>query len=124
MEYDFYAEEQILSDYSSFSKQQASLCQIEALEDSKIMSLSFEAVEMLYTKVPIMYKLATSSLDAVYVLNFEKYSDLVLLDLEARYQKFMTQKAKIARRIPQYMVASYLGISPEALTRLRRRIGL
>jgi CRP-like cAMP-binding protein len=122
--FDFYEEGRLVSDYVSFVRQSPGRCQIEALQNTTILSLSFASVNILYDKVPAMYKTVTYSLDVLYLSHFEKYSSVLLDDLETRYKNFLQKRPSVASRIPQYMIASYLGISPEALTRLRRRIGL
>jgi hypothetical protein len=71
-----------------------------------------------------MYKTVTTTLDFLYVTNSEKYTSILLDDMETRYKNFLLKKANFVNRIPQYMIASYIGVSAEALTRLRRTIGI
>ncbi len=48
-------------------------------------------------------------------------ASLLVLSAEERYARFVAARPDVARRVPQYLIASYLGITPEALSRIRRR---
>lgn len=49
-------------------------------------------------------------------------TEFITLKPEKRYEKLQQQNPKLLNRVPQYQVASYLGITPEALSRIRNRI--
>lgn len=122
--YEFYEEGQVVGDYISFISRQPGQSWIQALEDATIFEISYEDVEAMYLRFPLFYRLATENLNRVYIRNFEKYSSVLLDDLKTRYLQFLEKRASVASRVPQYMIASYLGVSPEALTRVRRSLGM
>ena len=122
--YEFYEEGQVVGDYISFISRQPGQSWIQALEEATIFEISYENVEKMYQRFPLFYRLATENLNRVYIRNFEKYSSVLLDDLKTRYLQFLEKRASVARRVPQYMIASYLGVSPEALTRVRRSLGM
>ena len=49
-------------------------------------------------------------------------SRLLTLQPEDRYRRFVETRPEVVRRVPQYLIASYLGLTPESLSRIRRRI--
>lgn len=122
--YEFYEEGQVVGDYISFITRQPGQSWIQALEDSIILEIGYEDLEKMYQQFPDFYRLATENLNRVYIRNFDKYSSVLLDDLKTRYLGFLEKRASIASRVPQYMIASYLGVSPEALTRVRRSLGM
>jgi CRP/FNR family transcriptional regulator, anaerobic regulatory protein len=122
--YEFFEENQLVSDYNSFSGQTPATCTIEALEESDMIWISFQDLEEIYRRHPVMYQTVTRSLDALFVRNFDRYISVLKDSLETRYRAFLETRPGLSQRIPQYMIASFLGITPEALTRLRRQIGM
>jgi CRP-like cAMP-binding protein len=58
----------------------------------------------------------------LFMLVSEKYEDLLLKSPEERYLNLIENRSNVIQNIPQYMIASYLGITPEALSRIRRRL--
>jgi CRP-like cAMP-binding protein len=54
----------------------------------------------------------------------QRVKSLLLDDAERRYQKLVENRPELPQRVPQYLVAKYLGISPETLSRIRKKISL
>ncbi|MET0243121.1 MAG: hypothetical protein ABW174_06620 [Flavitalea sp.] len=52
----------------------------------------------------------------------KRLTTTVSLSLEERYEKFINKYPQIAQRVPQHMIASYMGLTPETLSRVRKRI--
>jgi hypothetical protein len=61
-------------------------------------------------------------LSMIYINNFERTVSLLLDSAETRYLKVLSNRPEIVQEVPLYMVASYLGITPEALSRVRNKI--
>ena len=57
-----------------------------------------------------------------YVAMFDRMQSLSLLSYKERYLQLQQNTPTILQRVPQYMIASYLGITPEALSRLRKKL--
>ena len=57
-----------------------------------------------------------------YVAMFDRMQSLSLLTYKERYLQLQQKTPDVLQRVPQYMIASYLGITPEALSRLRKRM--
>jgi len=108
------------TDVESFNKQIPSKYNIEALEDTRVLLWSRESMEELVATLPAfkvyVEKLKENSLDAS--------QNRILMNIsyttEEKYQAFVTAFPDIFRRVPLHMVASYLGVSRETLSRIRR----
>ena len=55
-------------------------------------------------------------------MNAHRVNLLLLSDAMTRYKKFLSEEPELQHRVPQYMIASYLGMTPETLSRIRRKI--
>jgi CRP-like cAMP-binding protein len=106
-------------DPESYNNQTPSKYNIEALEDAELLLWSRENFEELMVAIPVFKsyseKLKESSLGAS--------QDRILMNIsytaEEKYQAFITSFPDVFRRIPLHMVASYLGVSRETLSRIR-----
>jgi CRP-like cAMP-binding protein len=110
-----------ISDFISFMSGQPSNCYIEALEDSELIRFSKEKWDEL---------LATSSnfrqiIEALTSKNFEAHQNRIFSNIsepaEVRYEKFVQQYPTLYNRIPLYMIASFLGLTRETLSRVRKQ---
>jgi len=110
-----------LSDYFSFAKQTPSLYSIQAVEKSLVVAINFQQQECLLAEVPQMERyfrmmmqraLAASQLRVKLIYEFSK---------EEMYTHFLTSYPGFFQRVPQYMIASYLGLTPEYLSELRKK---
>ena len=110
-----------LSDYFSFSKQKPSGYSIQAIEKSLIVAIDYQRQDELFAELPklesyfrIMMQraLAASQLRVKLIYEFSK---------EEMYTHFVTSYPQFFQRVPQYMIASYLGLTPEYLSELRKR---
>ncbi len=110
-----------MSDYTSLASQQASSFYIQAIEPSEIAALSLVDEATLLEKVPAMeryFRLMHQKANAVaqYRLKF-----LYGLSREEMYREFAASFPQFVQRIPQYLLASYLGFTPEYLSQLRAK---
>ncbi|HYK75961.1 MAG TPA: Crp/Fnr family transcriptional regulator [Daejeonella sp.] len=111
-----------ISDNYSFFTSEPSSYMIDALEDSEILLLSLPDYESMVLKVPKMERylriLMQNSLIALQsrILSSLSYST------EEKYLKLLSTYPDIIHRFPQHLIASYLGIAPETLSRIRKKI--
>lgn len=120
--YHFSREECYYSDYESFLSRQPSQLYGEALEDTETVDISYEGLQMLYAGYPECERAGRLVAESLFVILSERNTSFLLQTPEQRYKKFMENFAGIVNRVPQYMIASYLGITPEALSRIRARM--
>jgi len=110
------------ADLYSFFTEEPSLFNIEALEDSEVLLINRPSWETLLEKLPVLERyfriLIQNSLIATQRRLMESLSETA----EKKYLKFMKMYPESIQRVPQHMIASYLGITRETLSRLRRDI--
>lgn len=118
----FFVEGDYLSDYSSFLTQSPGMSIIEALEETELIALDYASVQRLYKEIPALQKFGRLMAEFLFLLISERSNSLLFESPEQRYQKLVNKKSIILQRVPQYMIASYIGITPEALSRIRKRL--
>jgi len=95
---------------------------VEALEPSELVELSGPALQALQRAWPQALELILQGLAAGLARQTLREQQLLMLDATARYQRFLADEPALAQRLAQKQVASYLGITEVALSRLRRRL--
>lgn len=111
-----------ISDMFSFITGDAANYNIEAIEDSELVLISKSANEELMNKCAKYERFSRILVTGAYVALQKRINSLMSFTLEERYETFMLQYPDIARRVPQHMIASYIGLTPETLSRVRKRI--
>lgn len=119
---EFYLENDFIGNYISYQTKSISHYIIEAIEDTEIFSISFQKFESLYTSIPATKK-AADHIANFKLLNISNRNNSLLSESpEERYSKMMQERPEIISRVPQYLLAQYLGINPESLSRIRKRL--
>jgi len=120
----FYAESGILFSYAAYLSQKETEYCIQALEDSEILVakiLDFEKIVEGNYKLLLLYK---KMIDSVLVMKEEHASSFKLLNSVERYKKFVSTYPDLEKRIKQRYLASYLGITPVSLSRIRKKLSI
>lgn len=110
-----------LADYMSFIMQSPSQFYIQTVEDSEIVCLEHHKQEELFKKLPQLekyFRILMQRANAASQMRIKYFHDY---SKEDNYRVFASQFPSFIQRIPQYMLASYLGITPEYLSELRKR---
>ena len=118
----FFFEHEYASDYCSFLTRRPGLLTIKALEDSELMELNYEKVQTLYEQFPVWQKYGRLVAEYLYISVAQRTQELLLRTPEEMYIKLIEEQSPIIARIPQQYIASYLGVQPESLSRIRKRI--
>lgn len=118
----FAIEDWFISDFNSYINQEPASLYVEALEDSIVFQIAYDDVEKLCdlnARFERFFRLVAQK-------SFAYSQKRVLSNLgktaEERYVEFQELYPSIVQRVPQYALASYLGMSPEFLSKIRRRI--
>lgn len=108
--------------YESFLKQSPGIQWLETLEDADLLVLSFEDMQELYRVWPPMNVLTRKIAEQRFINAQAILSSYILDSPEERYRKFEAQHGDLLLRVPHFMIASFLGITPVSLSRIRKRI--
>ncbi|MGZ3959111.1 MAG: Crp/Fnr family transcriptional regulator [Flavisolibacter sp.] len=110
-----------LSDYTSFSAQKPSEFYIQAVEKSQIISLDYGAQEKMLQEFPVMERYFRLIHQRVHAASQNRLKALFSQTREEIYREFVKQYPEFIQRIPQYLLASFLGFTPEYLSELRAK---
>lgn len=95
---------------------------IDAIEDSEVVLIENENFKMLCAQIPQFNNLINNILQKSFVVSQNRIHANISLSAEEKYENFLIQFPTMVNRIPQHMIASYIGITPETLTRIRRNV--
>jgi len=110
-----------ISDYSSMDRQMPSEFYLQAIEASEVAVLKKSVQEELLAKVPKLERYFRAIFQRAYAASQMRVKYIYTLTREERYHHFTNSFPGFVQRIPQYMLASYLGFTPEFLSKLRAR---
>ena len=96
---------------------------IQALEPSEVLHLSFERLEQLCMQVPKFERFFRLLFQSVFSLEQRRLRALLQWPAEKRYAHFCRQYPRLSQRVAQKYIAAYLGITPEFLSVLRKKLG-
>ena len=118
----FAVEDWWISDSDSFINQIPSQLNIQAIEDSEILLISKEDKERLYLEIPEIEKLMRLKFQMSIIALQRRIIDNLSKPSDERYQDFLNKYPKTAHRLTNIQIAAYLGVTPEFISRIRRKI--
>jgi CRP-like cAMP-binding protein len=117
-----FREQLFASSYDSFLRQVPSIQTLETLEDSDLLVIGYTRMQQLYEQLPKMHILTRKVAEQRFINAQMMLSSFILDSPEERYRKFEEQHGDLLLRVPHHMIASYLGITPVSLSRIRKRL--
>jgi CRP-like cAMP-binding protein len=118
----FASEGWAISDLYSFLTGEPATYNIDAIEDSELILINKAANEELLQKMPKYETFTRLNITGAYIAMQRRLTSINSSSLEERYAAFTSLYPDIVQRVPQHMIASYLGLTPETLSRVRKRI--
>lgn len=118
----FNKENEFVCNYMSFLPQIPSNVNIQALEPTTVYAISFNDMQEFYASVEHGERFGRLGIEDVFINVISQVVSLYTDPPDLRYSKFISRFADIGQRIPQYYIASYVGIKPQSLSRIRKRI--
>ena len=118
----FAIEDWWVGDIASFSQQSPSQVYIQALEDSELLCIHHDDKEALFARVPGFERMFRLMMQRSYMVLQDRFVATLAKPADERYLDFLEKYPGIAGRVPQHYIASYLGITPEFLSRVRARL--
>lgn len=119
---EFVFENNYLSEYESFLRRTPAKVFIQALEDSVVVKFHYEHVQECYSNYPLIERFGRLIAEKFLIDAIDRMNSLLSSSPEERYNKLAEEKPELLQRVPQYMIASFIGVTPEALSRIRRRL--
>lgn len=117
----FAVEEWWTADLGSFISQTPADYNVQCLEDSVLAQIAFHDLERLYLQIPKLERFFRIIIQKAFVASQKRVIHNFSLSAKERYLKFREQYPDIEQRVPQYMMASYLGMTKEFLSKVRRQ---
>ena len=118
----FAIEDWFISDFNSYLSQSPASLFVEALEDSTVQQISYEDVENLCSQNPKFERFFRLVAQKSFAFSQRRVLSNLGKSAEERYIEFFELYPSIVQRVPQYALASYLGMSAEFLSKIRKRI--
>jgi CRP/FNR family transcriptional regulator, cyclic AMP receptor protein len=107
--------------FPSFALKEPSAAAIQSLEPSELLMISYEDRETLYKNIPAWETMDRKELEKEYIKSIRRIESLITADSRERYQLLLKDNPEMIRRLPSRIIADYLGISPETLSRLKSK---
>jgi CRP-like cAMP-binding protein len=109
-------------DFTSFITQQPGMMYTESLEQTDLLSLSYDNLQKVYERVPKMERFFRLLIQKAYAAFQKRVLQSLSMDAEQRYIAFRNAYPEMDQQISQKHIASYLGMSPEFLSTIKKRI--
>ncbi|MCF1192881.1 Crp/Fnr family transcriptional regulator [Mangrovimonas sp. AS39] len=110
------------SDLGSFSTQTPSDFNVQCLEDTELIQFSHDTIEDIYERIPKMERFFRKIIEKAFVASQKRIIRNFSMTAKERYTSFRNKYPSMDQRIPQYMIASYLGITKEFLSKIKSQL--
>lgn len=118
----FFTEGMFAGAYDSFMTAQPSRHAIEALEDCRVRVISQSDFQSLFTLVPHMNELVRKIVEERFISLHQLFTSHLLDSPEERYRGLLEHRPDLLRRVPQHQIATFLGVTPVSLSRIKGRV--
>jgi CRP/FNR family transcriptional regulator, anaerobic regulatory protein len=119
---EFFTENDIFGDYHSYLREVPSKGHIRAVEDSIILSIKKSDFEKILQKSHAMEHFGRKFLEERLLTVLINFQNNAVLSNEERYLRLVRKRPTLFQRVPQYLIASYLGLTPVGLSKIRKRL--
>jgi len=119
--YGFAKESDFVCNNESFLPQRPSRQIIQALEDCTVLVIGYNDLQKFYTSLKNGERFGRMVIEQVFVKTLQGLNSFYTDSPELRYEKFVKEYPDLMQRIPQYYIASYVGVKPQSLSRIRSR---
>jgi CRP-like cAMP-binding protein len=119
--FEFTKEGEFIADYQSFNSKTASIQNIQAIEDCEMLIINYENVQTIFNTTKKGNLMGRHIIEHRFDVMVNQLLAIYMQDHEERYKRFVEHYSDLTQRIPQYLIASYVGVKPPSLSRIRRR---
>lgn len=120
--FNFYFPNTAFSAYDSFLLRAPSSYQIQAVTDVEVLRISYEEMQAVYRESGVGNIIARKIVEGLYIAKVKRELSLLTEDAETKYVRLLKDWPELVKELPLKDIASYIGITPQALSRIRRTI--
>lgn len=120
--FDFCMEQDFTTDLESFSRKAPSASSIQTISKMGCYAISCSVIGGLMDRSPVFKGFILDLTEAFAISNIHRVQSLLTLSPEQRFTRLLETRPELLQRIPQRYIAQYLGVAPESLSRIRKRI--
>lgn len=113
---------QYLTAFDSFTQRTPSRCNIEALTDMVVWQIHHDDLQEIYKQSSVGNLVGRLMIEHLYVEKLKREFSFLSESAEERYLKLLKEQPELFQAVPLKYIASYMGITPQALSRIRKRI--
>ena len=114
--------EQFVSAYDSFLTRKPSLYELQALEDTTMLTISYENLQKVYQITTIGNLIGRLTAERLFLIKSKREQTLLQNTAEERYLNIFKYQPELIEKIPLKYISSYIGVTPQALSRIRKKI--
>ncbi len=118
----FAVEDWWISDFEAFFGGTPAQLYVEAIEDSKLLVIEKDALDLLYQRIPKFERFFRIKITSAFVALRSRILSSLQKSSKQRYLEFCQEYPNIEKRVQNYHIANYLGIKPESLSRIRKEL--
>ncbi|MEE9373826.1 MAG: Crp/Fnr family transcriptional regulator [Saprospiraceae bacterium] len=119
---EFFLEDEFTTDLFSYERGRPTVCSAKALEDVEVLMIHKDKLDAHYDKSMDMQRFGRKLVLDQFMKLMVRSKNKDILSNEDRYLRLMDRRHDLSQRVPQYMIASYLGLTPVGLSKIRKRL--
>ncbi len=119
---EFFTEGYFFTDLYALIQEIPSVAYLEALEDITVYTISKIDQQKIYDHSHQLERFGRLSMQRTFVINFQRINQHRSLSNQERYLELLKKRPTLFQRVPQYLIASYLGLTPVGLSKIRKRL--
>lgn len=113
---------QFISAYDSFLTQKPSLYQLQSLTKTTLLSITYLDLQEVYKTTQIGNLIGRLTAERLFLIKSKREQNLLNLTAEERYKRLFKERPELLKVIPLKYISSYIGVTAQALSRIRRRV--
>ena len=118
----FSFQDEFVSAYDSFLTRTPSAYQLQALTGTRILSITYADLQLVYKKTQLGNLIGRLTAERLYLIKSKREQNLLNLTAEERYLNLFEERPKLLKEIPLKYISSYIGVTSQALSRIRKRL--
>ena len=118
----FSFKDQFVSAYDSFLTQKPSLYQLQTLTETSVLSITYKDLQAVYKTTQIGDLIGRLTAERLFLIKSKREQNLLNLSAKERYLKLFKERPELLKIIPLKYISSYIGVTAQALSRIRKRL--